>query len=513
MTGMALVSYMLRVVKDVVSRNPRFRRSLGDVSMISGNKISFGDLQVIVRDVTTDAARISFDNFISTTTGRAILTQIRDKDGQFIEWIAETDNTQQTPVAGVYYLNVDSVDEGTRDVGLTMESYKWYEGEIRNAQGTKVVFREGIDGTTVSVTDPTSDNPVLIQPAFGYLYLLSTVGGLLIKDDEGNTLTPMTDYWIEVQSSQVLLQSTIFGTQTATIPAEYLTAALIDQDGFTLRANQDYIYLTGNTVQFSAWTPSGQTITVQGIIQVDPSNPTNLLAAENILPITLLPGESLAPGQVFVSTQEGSHIQLAPNAEGIVVLPAPLPPGGYCNYEVRVLVGQSKLKAKKNAVNKDILPGLRVAIGDQVVQDDQCAIIVSPFITETYRVYGGKPPVSFTLDVKANDPTTADEISKMLMRELLYRRRENLEADGLTLTEAGSSMTQGSRDDSGTAPTYSVAFSYSGLADWRVFEPLVTRITSFTVTAQPYIGTFQGDLVPSDRFHCLSATGFIPDYR
>lgn len=510
---MALASYMLRVTKNVVIRNPRFRRSVGDVSFSSGTQISFGDLQVLVRDINTDGTRLSFDYFMSTMTGRAILTQVADKDGAFVEYVTETDVTNATPVPGVYYFNVDKVDERTRDVDLTIETYKWYEGRIRNAQGTKIGFRSGIDATTLTVIDTGSATLPTVQQALGYIYLLSNVSGLSIKDAGGNLLTPVTDYWIEAIQTTVVLSPTIFGTQSATIPPGFLTVSLVDQDDFVLRLNQDYIYLNDNTVQLSSWTAAGSTISVRGAVALDPSVLSNIHNAENSLGITLLPGEKLVPGQIFISTQDADNIQITANADGTITLPAPLPPGGWCNYEVRVLVGQSKATAKKNAVNKNLVPGLRIAIGDLVVEEDQVAIVVSPYETETYHVFGGKPGVNFTLDVKANDPTTADELSKMLLQELLIDRADAIQSDGLTIYEASSSIGGTVRDDSGTAPTYTISLSFSAAADWRVFKPLVTRITNFNVTTTPYLSPFGGNLRPTPRYSCLQMEGFLPNYR
>lgn len=279
-----------------------------------------------------------------------------------------------------------------------------------------------------------------------------------------------------------------------------------------LRPNIDYILTPTGDIQFSAWTPSGVSIYIKGTVQLDPTIPSNLCAAENTINVTLQPWEKLAEGQVFVSTQDGDNIQVLMNSDGSISLAQPLPPGGFCRYEMRVLVGRSNLVAKKSAVNKDILPGLRIAIGDQVVVGDQCAIIVSPKQTETYHVYGSKPGVMFTLDVKSNDPTTSDEIAKMLMQELLIRRRDTLESDGLTIYEATSSFASAVRDDSGTAPTHSISLSFTAAADWRIFQPLVTRVTGFNMAASAAITTFQGKIKSSNRYSCLNNYGFIPGY-
>jgi hypothetical protein len=526
MTGMSLASYMLRIVKDIVIRNPRFQRSVGDVSFTSGTSITFGNLQVLIRDINTDSTRQSFDYFISTMFGRAILTQVGDKDGAFIEYVTESDVTGATPFPGVYYFNVDSVDERTRDVGFTLETYKWYEGSVRDAEGTKIVFRSGIDATTVIVYDADTafnaggwgeggfgGTATTIQNAASYLYLLENVGSILIKDASGNDLTPNTDYWIEQVQTAPVLTTTVTGTQWATIPPQFTTITLIDEDDYVLRPNQDYIYVDANTVQLSSWIGANTTISVRGVVRLDPTVPANLVNAENFLGITLLPGETLVPDQIFISTQDADHIQILPNADGSIQLPAPLPPGGWCTYEVRVLVGQSQATAKKNSVAKNLIPGLRIAIGDQVVVGDQCAIIVSPELTETYHVFGSKPGVTFTLDVKANDPTTADEISKMILEELLVSRADAIQSDGLTIFEASSSVAGNVRDDSGTAPTYTIPLSFTAAADWRVFKPLVTRITAFNVTTAPYLSPFGGRLRPTPRYLCLQREGFVPNYR
>ena len=201
------------------------------------------------------------------------------------------------------------------------------------------------------------------------------------------------------------------------------------------------------------------------------------------------------------------------NANGTISLAQPLPPGGWCRYEVRVLVGESSVVGKKNAVNKELLPGLRIAIGDQVVVDDQCAILISPRLTETYQVYGSKPGVTFTLDVKSNDPVTSDEIAKMLLQELLINRRDGLEGDGLTIYEASSSFASAVRDDSGTALTHTLSLSFTAAADWRIYKPLVTRVTDFNVSATAAITSFYGKLIPAQRYSCLNNFGFIPSYR
>ena len=566
-THISLVSYMTRVLKDIVSRNPRFRRALGDVSIVSNNAIYFGDLQVIIKDISTDPTRLSPDYYMDTQSGRAILTQIEDKDGAFIEWVREVDTSLTTPAAGVYYLNVNCVDEKTQDVSLTLQTYKWYEGVIKNAYGSPLVFRTGIDPHTLTVVDatynynltlgdtvtlwesyadghtpppaaahlsdtvPPADSilffskiravPPKTQPLQNLIYLLTNVNHLEIYDANNTLLVPNVDYWVQARQSQVVASNTPVGTQAVQIPAQFTSLSLMDQDGYCLTPGKDYKFqpnfnpdgtFNGGMSQLSAWTGYGTTITAVGDVRLDPTVPGNLMNPENTFGFTVLPTETLVKDQVFVSTQEADHIPVTVNADGTVTLPAPLPPGGWCRWEARVLVGQTVVKAQKNKVNTNIIPGLRIAIGDVCVPGDQCAIVVSPVVTETYEVYGSKPGVTFTLDVKANDPTTADEISKMILQELLVKRRINLEVDGLTIYEASSQFSAAQRDDSGTAPTYKVSLSVTGAADWRIYMPLVTRVVGFSISTEPYI-QYPGKMSIKPRYASHAAHGFLPDYR
>jgi hypothetical protein len=100
----------------------------------------------------------------------------------------------------------------------------------------------------------------------------------------------------------------------------------------------------------------------------------------------------------------------------------------------------------------------------------------------------------------------------MIKQEILIYRRGAIEIDGLTILSMSRSNTAQARDASGTAGSYVCSLSVSAMADWRVFKPLVTRVTNFDVT--PTLTTdFPGKTIPAPRYACLQATGFLPDYR
>jgi hypothetical protein len=508
LSGAHAAGYILRVTKDIVARNPRFRKSLGEVALTSNNQVMYKDVQVIVKDINATGTRLSPDNFMCTQTGRAILGKVTDKDGSFFEWVDEIDPTGVTPAPGVYMFCVTKVDEKTRKVEFTVETYKWFQGFFRS-QGSRVEFAPGIDATTVTFLDPTTNIVPEVQAAQGYIYILSPVTTL--QATSGSTvLIPLTDFWVDVPASSVILTPTIFGTQTANVPSSYINVALFDEDDFELRNGIDYTYLTDTQVQLSPWTQAGMTITARGTVKGDPSVPGTVVNAENTLNFQVSADESLAPDQVIVNTQAQDGVAIDVNANGTVTLATPLPPGGWCSYDVRVLVGQSKAEGYKMGSNLNLVPGLRIAMGDSVIEGDQCAIIVSPVITETYHVYGSKDNVTFSLDVKANDPSTASDLAELIKSNLLVHRRDAIEADGLTILEVSRSSTVTSRDQSGTAPSWVSTLGVTTLADWRVYKPLVNRIRDIDIVTNPYVSH---RITPAQRYGVLGASGFLPDYR
>ena len=153
-----------------------------------------------------------------------------------------------------------------------------------------------------------------------------------------------------------------------------------------------------------------------------------------------------------------------------------------------------------------ILPGLQLAIGDNVVVGDQVAIIVSPTLTETYEVFGSKENITFTLEVKANDLQTASDLAESLKQELLILGRENAEADGLTIFEATRSFEGTNRDPSATAPSYVYRINVSASADWKVYVPLITRMVRYEI-----IGSAT-TLKLANRVQALGSNVFMPNY-
>jgi hypothetical protein len=631
LTGANLVNYLLRMIRDIVERNPRWKNTLGEVTFPANTIIRWNDVWVTITSVTTSGNRLSPSYFMFTQIGRAILAKVGDRDGQFIEWTREVDPTNQNPKSGVYYVNVDFFNDQSRELGLTVHKFRWVEGNLKEAVGTVVNFRPGIDLNTVVFTDSATSLPVAAntfnQTTGGFAYLLTPTQQLNAAYNSGLTfpawlaglsyapgaavtnggsawiaaapsagvtpgtdptiwtpysvavplagqsLTPLVDFWYQRPQSAVIVEKTVAGSQLANIPSPYVSVSFTDQDGYVLRQGIDYTFQGPQWIVLSQYTPPGSTITANMVVKLNPTIEIGIMP-ENYLQVNLAPGETLAPGQVFIHTTAGTFTNPTPQPDGSLLLPQLLQPGDYLRWELRIDSGQMKASAKKweitnlpqvdpntityarvdaqgnvtqpltaafvrdadktnltdvvqtsagtpllvNGQQAPILPGLRLAIGDNVVVGDQCAIIISPSLTETYEVFGSKENISFTLEIKANDLQTSSDLAEMIKRDLLVMRRINTEADGLTVFEATRSFVGQARDTSATAPSYVNTVTVSAAADWKVYVPLVTRMTSFEITEVGAQNDFLGKLQMAPRMMALGTSRFadeifIPSYR
>jgi len=376
LTGANLVAYLQRLIRPIVEKNPRFRNALGDVTFpansnpTSATGLRWKDVQVIVKSVTTSGTRLSPDYFMATQRGRAILCKVADKDGLFVEWTKEVDPTQTTPDSGVYYMNIDYVSEETRDVGLTVQKYKWAEGKSAagGAVGSIVTFRPNlidpstdvqVDLTTLIATDPTVGTSVAfnaMNSSFGgTMSLITPCTKLWLTFSGGTALIPNTDYWYERAISTVICQSTLGGQEILSIPDTYLSVTFTDQNGYQLRPNIDFtFYGSPQFIELGPQSPPGSIITANMMAKLNPytTSPSN---PENTIDIGMTPSESLAPNQVFIHTTSGNYTNPTVNSDGTITLPVLLQPGEWLRYDIRINAGQFKAIAKKWEINSLVI--------------------------------------------------------------------------------------------------------------------------------------------------------------
>jgi hypothetical protein len=514
LTGENLSTYLLREIKDIVNRNPRFRNMGGDATVHTNSMVGWGDLRVTISGISSQGTRMSPDYFMCNQYGRAVLCKLENYDGLFMEWVQELKDTSTSPQPGVYYFNVDSVDEATREVVLTVQKYRWESGKSKLALGSNIFFRKGIDvgkvrvfGSSVQIEQNGDMISVLtFDPAPLALRLVGA----------SSNLVPMVDYWY-LRKSVYVLPATVLGTQDIHLPlADYCDVTIVDQDDYELKAGRDFDWIGTDKIRTTEWTPAGAILTVTYTIKADP---TAIPAAhpENLLEISsVTTGEVITSGQTTLYASNGNRygddqfIQV----NGELWLKNLLKMGESYTWDSRVDCGQTQVTAKKFAANTNLIDGLSIGIGDQVFVNDQCAILISPEISETYEVYGAKENVSFNIEVKSNDRMTSSEIAEALRGHLLVRSRDNFEANGLSIFEVSKSSDTGSRDSSGTAPSTTYNLEVSAAADWELYVPLVTRITQFAVDTSeetPAID-FPGKLSATPRIAAFGSSKFLPYY-
>jgi hypothetical protein len=521
LTGSHLAAYILRVCRNVVSSNPRFRQTLGDVSVFTNNRISFGDAQIIVKNVTAQGTRLSPDYFMFTQRGRGLVAKVRDYAGTFVEWMIPFSESLIDP--GVYYLAVNpptvvdgvvtvpNPNEQNATVSLNVKKFKWREGNLSNAEGSWVYFASGIDTSTVYIENAdTPLSPVTFAAVPGRVLLQSIVNNINCSIGLGGlVLVPYRDFWYQ-RTSTVDIGTSLGGIQTFLIPGDWISIQITDNNGYILRQGIDYVFVSPTLIRVAAWNTPGTQLYVVGIQKINPTT-ASALNPENILNVTLDPGETLAAGQVFVNTSTRSNLILIANSDGTVNLPYPLNPGEWMRFEIRIDTGaETTVIAKKRGININLIPGYRVAIGDSVTAGDQVAIIIAPQMCETYDVYGSKDTVSFTLDCKANDYSTASEIAETIKKALLITQRTPMERDGITIFEAARDIQGEARDESGTAARYISTLNVSAMCDWKVYLPLVTRVVAIDLQETPYYAGYSSQLYIGPRYTELGMTQFVP---
>ena len=520
LTGDNLTTYILRELKDIVNRNPRFRNMGGDVFVQTSSFVSWGDLQVQVGNISASGNRLSPDNFMCTQHGHAILAKLEHKDGVFVDWVKELRNQTDTsnnltyPIPGVYYLNVDSVDEGTREVGLTLDTFRWVNGTIGPAAGSAIYFDPSIDVESVTPTDTTIQ--FVRSGSVIYITSYTTQQPLLLQTPAG-PLTPNVDFWYLRSASVVVAESTTLGYQDYDLPtSDYVSLQITDQDGFVLRENTEFRFMSTDRIRLGQWTPSGYTLTATYTYKANPTT-TPVIHEENRLPFSVGPDESLATGQVFLRSTFGpvyTEQDLVVRGDGTVWSRNLLRVGEKSLWEARVAVGQTTTVAKKLAGNQNIIPGLMIGIGDLVNVDDQCVILVSPDNTETYEVYGSKENISFDIFIKANDRMTASDIASAIRSYLQVGSRNEFEANGLTIFEVTKNSSNDQKGASGISPTTTYTLGVSAAADWEFYVPLTTRIGALEIDVE---GQAPGWSLPGNpsilpRLAAFGQSQFIPSY-
>ncbi len=481
LVGGALTSLMLQELKPVLAKHPRFRSNDGEVIAEFGNLILYKDISLTMGGFTGSGEQMSPDNYMATAMGRATLVKLQGYEGSFIEWIKEVDATGQTPVAGLYYFKVTGVDEGAQTITLTSQTYRWISGAFAQAEGTVIYLDPKFSNIVVKPSNPA----LQFRAAYNSLVLLTYTDTLsLVRQDTLATLVPNVDWWLQRNESVQLTANTTGGEQVLTIQGTPVAVSITDGNGFIYRPDFDYIWLNSTTIQMSAYTAPGQAIYAEGQFRLDPTaNP--IVNPENKLSSLLASNETLAPGQVFYQIGRGNFVasDLTLKPDGSIYLTQLLDVNDSGTYELRVIQPpQVGLTASKVSGNLTVMPGLMVVFGDKVEVNDQCAILVSPAVCETYEIYGGKEQVSFDLTFKSNDYLTSFELASMARNYLRVQSRDRLTSLGVHIQKVSTADQGDAKDENGVTSTFKSVLSVEAWVDWEYHNPLINRVDSVDVS-------------------------------
>jgi len=504
LTGAGLLTFLIREVRYVAAQHPRFKDNNGEALIAYSNLISVSDVKIQISNLNASGTRLSPDNFFATQMGRITVAKLENKNGHFVEWAREMDPENVLPEAGIYYLNVDAVDEKEQTVDFTKQSYKWYEGTTDSATGSFVQIHPSVDPTTISFSDPS----VEFAPMQNQILLLSYVLPGTVLSEGARQLVPGVDYWVPREITKTIW-TTAGGTEYIPYPAGFENLDLYIDDR-RLRPGTDY-WIQSNGIRMSDMTPLGREVVARGIFHLDPAE-VGFAHEENKLSFLIDADHTLVPAQsqYYLNRNYYDASNLVVTADS-VWLRTLATPGSKIEWEARVAGPLETVQATKMMISKNILPGADVAIGDRVVVGDQCAIVVSPTVCETYELYGSKENISFDFEVSTNDIITTDELASMLRTYFTVTGRDRLESCGVTVFEGTKSYRGEAKDASGTAARHTSTVSISAAADWEFFKPLVTRVDWSDLdvmvnTSLPGNPSVQG------RYRQFGAFVFVPSY-
>lgn len=510
LTGAALSNFLLPELRNVVIRHPRFRKNAGTVVYAFSSLTNHNDVNIKLANINAAGTRLSPDLFMGTQIGRSTVAKIEDKEGLFIEWAQEVDVDDKGLLQpGMYYLGVSAINEETGVVDLDLMKMDWKEYQQPHAATGSIIhvsthFRA--DELVLTGIDPDS-----YRVGGRTITLLKYVADLDIAElGSGQALIAGVDYWVE-RDETIVIGTTTGGEQDLVVPANYSHVEFVDQDGYVLAHPADYTWVNDRVIRLTLITPSNLTISAVGTFKYDPKV-VGFVDPENII-YAFDPNTPPVANQFLYRLMRGTFDYTnTVVVDGNVCLTELQEPGDKLYWEVRLQGPLTSAQVRKCTVSSTLIPGMLVAIGDQVIEGDQAVVIVFPSAGETYELYGSKENVTFDIEVQTNDLNTSSELASDIRTSLLVRLRDRFETAGLTIFEISKVYRGEQKDSSGTGTRHTVALSVQAAADWEFRKPTVTRIADIQYEGLHVINSFPGKPIILPRVHAFGVYRFVPSY-
>lgn len=185
-----------------------------------------------------------------------------------------------------------------------------------------------------------------------------------------------------------------------------------------------------------------------------------------------------------VDVEEGGDFQLDEQT-GVVTLRRPLYTGTVLtasySYPGDTL---GPFAVDYNTANNKVLPGVVLAFGNRISDEDKQAVVVYDQRVQTASEYGGRWEVNVDMSIITRDPTTQEEISDFLLMYFFAVRKEDLSDEGLELVDISfGGEVEEVYDDNDETFYFNSSLSLAFQTDWSIQTPLPLTIEQVTPTS------------------------------
>jgi len=218
-----------------------------------------------------------------------------------------------------------------------------------------------------------------------------------------------------------------------------------------------------------------------------------------------------APGGFML--KEGEHYVGDP-ATGKITLTTPLPSNNYLIADYRFpgdTTGPHELPL--NGANNRAIPGVVIAFGDRVQDNDKVVIVVENRRSPCASEYGGRWEMSMDLDIIARDVHACRKIADYSLMHLWGEARPGLSTHGIELMEiSGGGEAEEVYDETGDDYFYNASISLSVQTEWAVRVPFsgeLRQVATYDTSVPIDVSTYNIKIAEGFEMHPFTDPYFV----
>lgn len=169
-------------------------------------------------------------------------------------------------------------------------------------------------------------------------------------------------------------------------------------------------------------------------------------------------------------------------SSGRIRLKYPLPSGTYLQASYKYPVDSiGPTLITPNNADKDVIPGVILAFGKKLQDDDVCVVRVSQDREPTADEFGGRWTISLDFDIFARDPYSQQEIADETLSYLWGVARSRLSSEGIEIRQVSmGGESEEAYDENGDDYFYTATLSVEVESDWSIHVPILSKIRRVT---------------------------------